>query len=63
MDCDNDCLNVIVEDGEKPFCHLNTKSCFDEEKVSSFEQLGEIQEHILAKKIVGSGYSKKMQEN
>lgn len=29
LDCDNDCLNIIVEESSKPFCHLFSKSCFD----------------------------------
>ena len=63
MDCDNDCLNIVVEDGEKSFCHLKTKSCFDSGNNNCLEQLGALQEHILAKRTGGSGYSKKMQEN
>lgn len=29
LDCDQDCLNIIVEESSKPFCHHNSKSCFD----------------------------------
>lgn len=28
IDCDNDCLKVIVEQSGSGFCHLNTNSCF-----------------------------------
>lgn len=32
IDCDNDCLKVIVEQAGSGFCHLNTQSCFGDLK-------------------------------
>lgn len=32
IDCDNDCLKVIVEQAGAGFCHLNTNSCFGDLK-------------------------------
>ena len=61
LDCDNDCLNIVVEDSSHKFCHLDAQSCFDGDSISHIETLGSLQQHILEKKTTGSGYSRKMQ--
>lgn len=39
LDCDHDCLNIIVEDSPKPFCHFLSKSCFDFEFKNEIESV------------------------
>lgn len=45
LDCDNDCLKVIVEQSGSGFCHLNTNSCF-----GNFNGLKSLESTLVSRK-------------